>query len=70
MYLNLREAADYIGDSPTTLLRAVTEGKLKGYKPRGRWKFSRSDLDKYVLSSGEHLSNQCVEDVLGSVLRK
>ena len=48
MYLNLKEAAKFVGDSSSTIIRAVTEGKLKAYKPRGRWKFKESDLIEYI----------------------
>ena len=50
MYLNLKDAAQYTGDSTSTLRRAVVEGKLKGFKPRGRWKFRQTDLDEYIES--------------------
>lgn len=46
--LSFREAADYLGVSPVTLLKLVRASKLPAAKLFVRWRFKKADLDFYV----------------------
>ncbi len=46
--MNIRQASQYLGVSPDTLYKYVTEEKIPAFKLGNRWKFKRSILDSWM----------------------
>jgi excisionase family DNA binding protein len=54
--MNIRQASQYLGVSPDTLYKYVSEAKVPAFKLGNRWKFKKSKLDQWMedqSSSGE-----------------
>src|SRR2546425_9711377 len=50
--MNVRQASQYLGISPDTLYRYITEGEIPAFKLGNRWKLRKTILDR----SEEHTS--------------
>ena len=48
--MNLRQASTYLGVSPDTLYRYVSEGVVPAFKLGNRWKLRKSVLDRWMES--------------------
>ena len=48
--MNLRQASTYLGVSPDTLYRYVSEGVVPAFKLGNRWKLRKSVLDRRMES--------------------
>ena len=46
--MNIRQASQYLGVSPDTLYKYVSEEKIPGFKLGNRWKFKKSILDSWM----------------------
>jgi excisionase family DNA binding protein len=46
--MTIREVAKYLRMGESTVYRLANEGKLPGRKIGGGWRFSRTELDKWV----------------------
>jgi excisionase family DNA binding protein len=46
--MNLRQASVYLGVSPDTLYRYVSEGVVPAFKLGNRWKLRKSVLDRWM----------------------
>ena len=46
--MNVRQASQYLGISPDTLYRYITEGEIPAFKLGNRWKFKKSLLDLWM----------------------
>ena len=46
--MNIREASQYLGVSPDTLYKYVSEEKIPAFKLGNRWKFKKSKLDEWM----------------------
>ncbi len=46
--MNIRQASQYLGVSPDTLYKYVSEEKIPAFKLGNRWKFKRSILDQWM----------------------
>jgi excisionase family DNA binding protein len=46
--MNLRQASQYLGVSPDTLYRYVSEGQIPAFKLGNRWKFKKTILDRWM----------------------
>jgi len=46
--MNIRQASQYLGVSPDTLYKYVSEEKLPAFKLGNRWKFKKSLLDTWM----------------------
>ena len=46
--MNIRQASQYLGVSPDTLYRYVSEEKIPAFKLGNRWKFKKSLLDTWM----------------------
>src|SRR5260370_33418910 len=44
--MNIRQASQYLGVSPDTLYKYVTEEKIPAFKLGNRWKFKKTILDQ------------------------
>ncbi|MCP2168109.1 helix-turn-helix domain-containing protein [Goodfellowiella coeruleoviolacea] len=46
----VKNAAEYAGCHPKTLLAALQSGECKGYqaKARGRWRVHKDDVDRWI----------------------
>ena len=66
-YISLTEAARISGDSVSTLTRAIIEGQLHAFKPRGRWKIKEADLAKYVESNSIGAVAVSVDSLLADI---
>jgi excisionase family DNA binding protein len=49
-FLNVKQAAEYMKISDTTLYRYLKRKELVGVKRFGKWLFRKEDLDKFILS--------------------
>ena len=47
-YLDKKEAAAILGLNPKTIERAILRGELRAYKPAGKVRIRRADLDAWV----------------------
>jgi len=46
--MNIRQASQYLGVSPDTLYKYVSEAKVPAFKLGNRWKFKKSKLDQWM----------------------
>ena len=46
--INIRQASQYLGVSPDTLYKYVTEEKIPAFKLGNRWKFKKTILDQWM----------------------
>ncbi len=46
--MNIRQASQYLGVSPDTLYKYVSEEKIPAFKLGNRWKFKKSILDHWM----------------------
>jgi excisionase family DNA binding protein len=46
--MNIRQASQYLGVSPDTLYKYVTEEKIPAFKLGNRWKFKKTILDAWM----------------------
>jgi excisionase family DNA binding protein len=46
--MNIREASQYLGISPDTLYKYVSEETIPAFKLGNRWKFKKSILDSWM----------------------
>jgi len=46
--MNLRQASQYLGVSPDTLYRYLSEGEIPAFKLGNRWKFKKTILDRWM----------------------
>ena len=46
--MNIRHASQYLGVSPDTLYKYVSEEKIPAFKLGNRWKFKKSILDSWM----------------------
>jgi excisionase family DNA binding protein len=48
--MNIRQASQYLGVSPDTLYKYVSEEKIPAFKLGNRWKFKKALLDRWMES--------------------
>jgi excisionase family DNA binding protein len=48
--MNIRQASEYLGVSPDTLYKYVSEDKIPAFKLGNRWKFKKTLLDRWMES--------------------
>ena len=46
--MNVRQASQYLGISPDTLYRYITEGEIPALKLGNRWKLRKTILDRWM----------------------
>ncbi len=46
--MNLRQASQYLGVSPDTLYRYITDGQVPAFKLGNRWKLRKTALDRWM----------------------
>src|SRR3990172_4055746 len=46
--MNIRQASQYLGISPDTLYKYLSEGKLPAFKLGNRWRFKKTSLDRWM----------------------
>ena len=46
--MNIRQASQYLGVSPDTLYKYVSEERIPAFKLGNRWKFKKSLLDTWM----------------------
>lgn len=46
--MNIRQASDYLGISPDTLYKYVSEEKIPAFKLGNRWRFKKTILDHWM----------------------
>ncbi len=54
--MNIRQASQYLGISPDTLYKYVSEETIPAFKLGNRWKFKKSILDSWM--ENQSLSNE------------
>jgi len=48
--MNVRQASDYLGVSPDTLYKYLSENQIPAFKLGNRWKFKKTLLDRWMES--------------------
>ncbi len=46
--MSLRQASQYLGVSPDTLYRYISEGQVPAFKLGNRWKLKKAILDRWM----------------------
>lgn len=46
--MSLRQASQYLGVSPDTLYRYISEGQVPAFKLGNRWKLKKTILDRWM----------------------
>ena len=46
--MNIRQASEYLGVSPDTLYKYLSENKIPAFKLGNRWKFKKTILDTWM----------------------
>ena len=54
--MNIRQASQYLGVSPDTLYKYVSEERIPAFKLGNRWKFKKSILDTWM--ENQSLNNE------------
>ena len=52
--MNIRQASQYLGISPDTLYRYLSEGRLPAFKLGNRWRFKKTTLDRWMEMQSEN----------------
>ena len=52
--MNIRQASQYLGVSPDTLYKYVSEEMIPAFKLGNRWKFKKSVLDGWMENQSFH----------------
>ena len=52
--MNIRQASIYLGISPDTLYKYLSEEKLPAFKLGNRWRFKKTTLDRWMELQSEH----------------
>ena len=52
--MTLREASEYLGISPDTLYKYLSENKIPAFKLGNRWRFKNDLLDRWMEKKSEH----------------
>jgi excisionase family DNA binding protein len=52
--MTLREASEYLGISPDTLYKYLSENKIPAFKLGNRWRFKKDLLDRWMEKKSEH----------------
>lgn len=55
--MTLREASQYLGISPDTLYKYLSEARIPAFKLGNRWRFKKDLLDRWM----EHKSERVLE---------
>ena len=53
--MTLREASQYLGVSPDTLYKYLSEDKIPAFKLGNRWRFKKDLLDRWMERKSERL---------------
>lgn len=59
--MNIRQASQYLGVSPDTLYKYVSEERIPAFKLGNRWKFKKTILDQWMeekSTAGENKSTK------------
>jgi len=56
--MNIRQASQYLGISPDTLYKYLSEGKLPAFKLGNRWRFKKTTLDRWMELQSEKGAGQ------------
>ncbi len=48
--MNIRQASEYLGVSPDTLYKYLSEDKIPAFKLGNRWKFKKALVDRWMES--------------------
>ena len=46
--MNIRQASLYLGISPDTLYKYLSEGRIPAFKLGNRWRFKKTTLDRWM----------------------
>jgi excisionase family DNA binding protein len=52
--MNIRQASVYLGISPDTLYKYLSEARLPAFKLGNRWRFKKTMLDRWMEQQSEH----------------
>jgi len=52
--MTLREASQYLGISPDTLYKYLSENKIPAFKLGNRWRFKKDLLDRWMEKKSEY----------------
>jgi excisionase family DNA binding protein len=55
--MTLREASQYLGISPDTLYKYLSEAKIPAFKLGNRWRFKKDLLDRWMEKKSEGVSD-------------
>jgi len=63
--MNIRQASAYLGVSPDTLYKYVSEERIPAFKLGNRWRFKKSKLDEWMeeqssVSTGKRVASATV----------
>ena len=64
--MNIRQASQYLGISPDTLYKYLSEGKLPAFKLGNRWRFKKTTLDRWMEMQSETSAGKGHRGVLPS----
>ena len=53
--MTLREASQYLGISPDTLYKYISEAKIPAFKLGNRWRFKKDLLDRWMERKSERV---------------
>jgi excisionase family DNA binding protein len=53
--MTLREASEYLGVSPDTLYKYLSQGRVPAFKLGNRWRFKKDLLDRWMETVSEQL---------------
>ena len=54
--MTLREASEYLGITPDTLYKRLSEDKIPAFKLGNRWRFKKDLLDRWIEKRSERVA--------------
>src|ERR1700690_1372402 len=65
--MNIRQASQYLGESPDTLYKYVNEQKIPAFKLGNRWRFKKSKLDQWMEEQSTETEPQAKKKIKAAV---
>jgi excisionase family DNA binding protein len=63
--MTLREASQYLGITPDTLYKRLSEDKIPAFKLGNRWRFKKDLLDRWIEKRSERAAVESQSEQFG-----
>ena len=67
--MTLREASQYLGISPDTLYKYLSERRIPAFKLGNRWRFKKDILDRWMEKNSERSQDSAPKQVAKNTVK-